>query len=529
MDSVKLQSFKTFLTEQFTSLAVEVFSEVESMMESCYEENRRLRSVLRMVLSPEIKLPRIDVDLFKETTMNTRSQPSEPNTLNLETTEPVNKRPKEEDVECEISWEIEQQQWPGEEENFIIPVRVKDDPEEEAGATTCMAEQHESSSTLSADNYTSEQEDGYSSEADDAAAHSSLQVLEDNTEDNWENAETTSTNKSKFSLQKTMLQMPRIKLQKSFMLSRADQEAFFERLSESFSDFPDDQKPLITKMGLGKNVEWVECALGEVPKGSPISYQYPLPSSKDFQPCENAPSLPSLPLPFHTLEPMSLSTTQTPQEEAFLNAMTVTWEEAHGLEMSTRGSKEAADKLLMMRITSRFREICKLKPGKSHADQFLSKIQKGNARCKTSQIDEEMKSGVLREYCRKLYINWSPCGLVVHPSAPWLGATPDGLVFDHKETSSFGLVHVKYVNAKSFIECQALKCSNGVLELKRADKHYWEMQGQMMVTGTTWCDLVLHSREDILVQRIYRDEGLIKLMKNKLEEFFFLHYLPNLI
>ncbi|KAM4581645.1 uncharacterized protein V3H82_005783 [Fundulus diaphanus] len=334
---------------------------------------------------------------------------------------------------------------------------------------------------------------------------------------------------SKFSKQKTMLQIPRMVLDKSYSVSRADQESFLERLSDAFRDFPDDQKPLICHMGLQLDGEWTECALGPVPKGSPLSYQCPLPSSKDFKPWEDAPPQPLLPFFGHTLELVSVFPILGAKEQAFLNSMKVTWEEAHSLEESTRGSKEAADELLKMRLTSRFREICNLKPGRSHAEQLLYKIQKGLPRCKTSTIDAEMKPEALREYCRHLCVNWSPCGLVVHPRAPWMGAIPDGLVYDPKETSRFGLVHIKYVGIKSIAECPFLICRNGVLELNRSHQYYWQMQGEMMVTGTPWCDLLLHSREDLLVQRIYRNEPLVKLMKKKLEEFFFHYYLPNLI
>ncbi|KAM4741390.1 uncharacterized protein FYW61_002879 [Anableps anableps] len=536
MENVKLQGFKTFLTEHFTALAVEVYGEVESMMEACYEENKRLKSMLHMVLSPEIKLSRIDASLYKTTTTTTRKQPVAAS--GLETSEPLNKRPKEEMIECEINWNTEQQQWPGQVENFNVSVSVKDDPEEEEDKTTCLTEmpsevalQHQdSSATVSACDNGSERE-GWSSPEGNEATHASLQVLKkDSMSVNQQtNRETTSTNKSKFPLQKTMLQMPRMMLHKSFSLSRVDQQSFLDRLSEAFRDFPDDQKPLITTVGLKLDGEWTECAFGQVPKGSPLSYQCPLPSSQDFKPYDDAPSQPLLPLSCHTLEAASVFPTLSAQEQAFVNAMKVTWEEAHSLEQSTRGSREGADKLLKMRLTGRFRDICKLKPGRSHAEHLLYKIKKGKPRSKTAQINVEMKPEAVREYCRHLCVNWSPCGLVVHPSAPWLGAIPDGLVYDPKETSSFGLVHIQLLNVKSFIECPFLTCKNGVLLVKRAHQHYWHMQGEMMVTGTPWCDLVMHSREDMLVQRIYRDEAIIKLMKKKLEEFFFYYYLPNLI
>lgn len=59
MSSTKLQALRTFLTERFTTVAVEIFGEVETIVEAYYEENQRLRSALHMVLSPQIKIPRI--------------------------------------------------------------------------------------------------------------------------------------------------------------------------------------------------------------------------------------------------------------------------------------------------------------------------------------------------------------------------------------------------------------------------------------------------------------------------------------
>lgn len=59
MSNTRLQTFRSFLTERFTTVAVEIFGEVETIVEAYYEENKRLRNVLQMVLNPEIKLPRI--------------------------------------------------------------------------------------------------------------------------------------------------------------------------------------------------------------------------------------------------------------------------------------------------------------------------------------------------------------------------------------------------------------------------------------------------------------------------------------
>lgn len=315
---------------------------------------------------------------------------------------------------------------------------------------------------------------------------------------------------------------------KSLNADPTDCQSFLARLTESFKDLPDDKKPVITKMGLTEDVELVDCAYGKVPKGCPLSYQCPVPSSQDYRTYDNAPPRPLLPLSSHALEPMLAFPTLSAKQQEHVNVMQISWEAAHSLEYTTRRHKELGEELRKLRLTSRFREICQLKPGPTNAKHLIVKIQKGLPRCKTTHVEEEMKAEALREYCQHLCVNWSPCGLVVHPNAPWLGAMPDGLVYDVNEQPNFGLVHVKCTSLRSFTDCGFLVCRGGVLQLKKSHSYYWHIQGEMMVTGTSWCDLLVSSREDVLVQRIYRDKVVIQVMKKKLDDFFFFYYLPSL-
>lgn len=286
-------------------------------------------------------------------------------------------------------------------------------------------------------------------------------------------------------------------------------------------------------MGLLENAESVDCSFGKLPKGSPLSYQYPLPSSKDYQAHDDAPPRPLLPLSYHSLEPVLgfSSFSLSIREQEHVSVMQTTWERAQCLESSTRppdGHKELAAEVQKQRLTSRFWEICTLRPGKSNADHLVFKIQKGGRKSKNSLTDEKIKSEALREYCRNMFVNWSPCGIVIHPDAPWLGALPHGLVYDPKEDPRYGLVHVKCRQLRSFMGCGFLAFKYGVLQLKKTNSLYWHVQGEMMITGMSWCDLLVFSKEDILVQRIYRDENIISSMKRKLDNFFFCHYLPRL-
>lgn len=314
---------------------------------------------------------------------------------------------------------------------------------------------------------------------------------------------------------------------KSFM-PLPDCQSFLARLTETFKDLPDDKKPLITKMDLTTDVELVDCAFGKVPKGCPLSYQCPVPSSKDYKPHDDAPPRPLLPLSDHQLEPVSAPPpTLGAKEQEHLNVMQLTWDAAHSLEHSTRTHKKVVEALWKLRLTGRFKEICTLKPGSSHAEQLILKIRKGVSKSKHSKIEAEMKADALREYCDNLRVNWSPCGLVVHPNAPWLGVLPDGLVYDPKENPSYGLVHTKCTHCQSFSECGFLVSQKGVMQVKTNHSCYWQIQGEMMVTGTSWCDLFVYSKKDLLVKRIYRDSDMIDVMKKKLHDFFFCHYLPS--
>ncbi|KAK2914838.1 uncharacterized protein [Channa argus] len=408
MFNTRLQTFRNFLTERFTAVAVDVFGEVEAMLEAHHEENKRLRNVLHMVLNPEIKLSRLDVDRYTGATADVREQPPELNTwLNKEISKPLPKKLKEEQIECDISWESEKQEVSGA-RNLMIPNCVKSDPDEEENDANipCITDSFhikvmEESPSFSVNHSTEEENHAHedSSTLDsDAATDSSTQFRseEGQSESRESQKHNTSTKKkSKLCLQKTKVELPRMMLDKSFT-ALPDYKSFLARLTEAFKDLPDDKKPLITKMDLTTDVELVDCAFGKVPKGCPLSYQCPLPSSKDYVTHDDAPPRPQLPLTDNRLEKVLTFLPLNPKEQEHMNVMQMTWDGAHSLEKSTREHKELVDDLRKQRLTCRFREICKLKPGCSHAVQLISKIRKGVSKCKTAKIEEEMKAEVLR-------------------------------------------------------------------------------------------------------------------------------------
>ena len=109
-----------------------------------------------------------------------------------------------------------------------------------------------------------------------------------------------------------------------------------------------------------------------------------------------------------------------------------------------------------------------------------------------------MEPVAVQEYCTLKNVNFFPCGFVVHPDAPWLGSSPDGIIFDPRP------LEVKCPNVPSYVDCPYLKIQNGELKLKRSHASYWQVQGQIILTGCSWCDC--HLCTDLHVSKTTREK-----------------------
>ncbi|KAL1469490.1 hypothetical protein MTO96_025009 [Rhipicephalus appendiculatus] len=119
--------------------------------------------------------------------------------------------------------------------------------------------------------------------------------------------------------------------------------------------------------------------------------------------------------------------------------------------------------------------------------------------------------------------------LCVNPGAPFLGASPDGLVWD-KTNEDYGLVEVKTL-AKAMEEGLTVKeatqqrkvpfFKDGKLNYRH--NYFYQIQGQLGITGLTWCDLVVDSTRDIYVERVMFDTRVWEDMLAILENFYRTH------
>ncbi|CAN7998184.1 unnamed protein product, partial [Ixodes hexagonus] len=127
-----------------------------------------------------------------------------------------------------------------------------------------------------------------------------------------------------------------------------------------------------------------------------------------------------------------------------------------------------------------------------------------------------------------------PCGILVRPECPWLGASPDRVVWDPTEATPHGVVEVKcpYTlkdgglnEASNFY---MTKDTAGVYRLNRDHKHYCQILGQMGLSGLLWGDFVVYSHKFLIVERIYFSEDKWLACKAVLDDFYFSVLLPYL-
>ncbi len=107
---------------------------------------------------------------------------------------------------------------------------------------------------------------------------------------------------------------------------------------------------------------------------------------------------------------------------------------------------------------------------------------------------------------------------VEHPTIPFSGCSPDGLVGEH------GLIEIKCKEIHNHLD--------SILNDRIDPDHQAQMFWQMCVTGRQWCDYVCFDDRapeglQLFVKRLHRDEEKIKQMEDEVRTF--LKDLENMI
>ncbi|KAJ8007671.1 hypothetical protein DPEC_G00096580 [Dallia pectoralis] len=226
----------------------------------------------------------------------------------------------------------------------------------------------------------------------------------------------------------------------------------------------------------------------------------------------------------HFPPPYSLSPTAT---SFFIWRVTVTHNIAAVIEEGTQEQSKCPlwKEVRQPRVTaSRFYEVSHVR-GESSGQALAVRILKGVRQSSAMRRGLECEPEVLKQYSKLFNVNVSLCGFVIHPDAPHLGASPDAKVYDPDAEPSFGLAEVKCPDICNISEAGHVRFVNGQAKLKRNHKFYWQVQGQLAVTGLSWCDFITDTKGDLTVERVWRDDVMIKEMKEMVDLYFFGTYM----
>ena len=273
-------------------------------------------------------------------------------------------------------------------------------------------------------------------------------------------------------------------------------------------------------------------------KGCVLSYQcleYERLDDRTKQPTLTV--LPSLPLGMLDNTPCVYEISND-QQKLVLDKLKVTLEEAHILEQSTKQQSSSAkwQASRVGRVTaSCFSDV--LLRRSLPTDPFINSFFEVKD---YASLPVQMSHGCHNETkARNIYVSDTGftvglCGLVVNPSLPWLGASPDAIVHDTLEPS-VGLLEIKcpYTHCLSTVEDAAsdstffAELSNGKVILKKDHKHYYQVQGQMALAKVPWCDFMIYTFRNYTIQRIRFDSDFWDSIQTNLTEFYFKYILPK--
>ncbi|CAN8014222.1 unnamed protein product [Ixodes persulcatus] len=126
-------------------------------------------------------------------------------------------------------------------------------------------------------------------------------------------------------------------------------------------------------------------------------------------------------------------------------------------------------------------------------------------------------------------------GLVVNPSIPWLGYSPDGVVM--KDGTPLILIEIKSPIRGKTVSIRRLVKKKKIpylvmrgkkLALKENHSYYSQCQLGLLLLNLKVCDLIVFSKVRSAVIRIERNESHITNLVRKLHYVYFKHMLPRL-
>ena len=163
----------------------------------------------------------------------------------------------------------------------------------------------------------------------------------------------------------------------------------------------------------------------------------------------------------------------------------------------------------------------------SNLDAVMAKVKTGEAKTRLDykiRVATEQITNAIQDSYSNQYMEWGieqepfarmayeartesfveKTGFWKHPDIKWFGCSPDGLVGDD------GLIEIKCPKSTTHVKY--------LLDNQLPDDYYWQVHGQMLVTGRKWVDFIsfdprMPEHKQLFIIRVNRDEEIMAQLK----------------
>lgn len=278
-----------------------------------------------------------------------------------------------------------------------------------------------------------------------------------------------------------------------------------------------------------EDLSLTSCKFGDVATGSVLSYQQKIKKTNNpkVHVKVDGPELPpnySMP----TIDSLYLFAPSA-GEQNVLEGLCVSYNQSYLYETETREQCDTSkwfDLKAKQLSSSKFKDVCSRKKDfESLAERLLRKTKQTEAMLHGINTEEEAASA----YADTRDCNVFPSGIVINPSCPYLATSPDRRVYDPSEADSWRLLEIKCPIKDSITDLNYLKCVNGIYRLKKTHSYYYQVMGQMLLSGAPWADFYVYCKQDYHLEHIEFDNEFCAEMKSKLDHFYFQYLLPHFV
>lgn len=215
----------------------------------------------------------------------------------------------------------------------------------------------------------------------------------------------------------------------------------------------------------------------------------------------------------------------------------LTLEDCSSIEISTKMQAKTQNWFLYRtgRITaSRVKDVCSVKSSYSNKSLLKSICYPLKNTFKSIATEwginhEEKAKASYMEKNKNHHINFSMnnSGLVINPSLPYLGASPDGII--NCDCCGKGCLEIKCPHTLSEGgETRSMSyLFNG--HLSKNHQYYYQLQTQILLCGTQYGDFVVWSPNECYIERINIDPDIQEEILNKSKWFYYESILPKLL